>query len=167
LIEDSIQQQIKVTALLKHNMEMGGLESTRSNLYLRLSGLESAVGKKQKEVNDLKLRGILEKDTSVRAQINELGEEVQKQLSTQQMEVESVQSQIRNLDQQIEMAKATASTPSVSNRSITSSSGGAPMSAMRTGELFPQRASAAGDSKLEDDDHDDDADDVYNGIFND
>jgi hypothetical protein len=147
-------------------MEMGGLESTRSNLYLRLSGLESAVGKKQKEVNDLKLRGILEKDTSVRAQINELGEEVQKQLSTQQMEVESVQSQIRNLDQQIEMAKATASTPSVSNRSITSSSG-APMSAMRTGELFPQRASAAGDSKLEDDDHDDDADDVYNGIFND
>ena len=75
-------------------------------------------------MNDLKLRGILEKDTSVRAQINELGEEVQKQLSTQQMEVESVQSQIRDLDQQIDMAKAN-------------------------------------------DDHDDDADDVYNGIFND
>ena len=119
-------------------------------------------------MNDLKLRGILEKDTSVRAQINELGEEVQKQLSTQQMEVESVQSQIRNLDQQIDMAKAKASTPSVSNRSITSSARGAPMSALRTGERFPQRASAAGDSKLDDDDDDhDDAGDVYNGIFND
>jgi phage shock protein A len=78
-------------------------------------------------VNDLKLRGILEKDTSVRAQMNELGEEIQKQLSTQRMEVESVQSQIRNLDQQIDMVKATASTPSVSNQSITSSARGAPI----------------------------------------
>jgi hypothetical protein len=43
------------------------------------------------------------------------------------------------------------------------------MSALRTGELFPQRTSAAGVSKLDDDDDDDhdDADDVYNGIFND
>lgn len=86
--------------------------------------------------------------------------------------MESVQSQIKDIDQQIEMAKGTASTPSASNRSTTSSAGRAPMSALRTPrELFPTSAgSAAGNSKSDDDedaneddaDADDDADDDAN-----
>jgi hypothetical protein len=170
VMEDSIQQQTKITALLKQSMELGRLESSRSNLYLRLSGLEGALAEKQNMVNDLKLKSILERDTSVQAQINELGNAVQKQLDTQQMEVESVKSQIRDLNQQIDMANGTASTPSVSNRSVASSAGRVPMSALRTGELFPNSASAAGNSKSDDDDDADDADDTYyanNDIFDD
>jgi hypothetical protein len=170
VIEDSIQQQTKISALLKTNMELSGLELNRSNLYLRLSGLEGAFAEKQNQVNDLKLRGILERDTLVRAQIHELGNKVQKQLDTQKTEVEFVQSQIRDLDQQIEMAKGTASTPSASNRSITYSAERVPMSELRTGELFSLSASAPGNSKSDDDDDADDADDADdddNDTFND
>jgi hypothetical protein len=114
-------------------------------------------------VSDLKLRGILESDPSRSFRINELAEEMENQVNKQQTEVELVKSQIRDLDQKIEMAKVAAPMPSASNRSVTSSSArSVPLSGLRTGELFPSGAASLADNLGADADVvDDSEDDIF------